>query len=70
MLKDMPCGKVKVTDYEDPVEAAQLKRNAVLTDKLFGFVRCKLATPDKLWTKFGEIPPMFMNRAVPEPAAP
>jgi len=70
MLKDMPCGKQEVTDYEDPVEAAQLTRNAVLTGKLFGFVRCKLPTPKKLWTKFEEMPPIFVNRAVPEQAVP
>jgi len=40
VMKDMPCGKEKVTDYKDPVEAAQLARNTILAGELCGFVKC------------------------------
>ena len=68
MLKDMPCGNEKVTDYEDPENAASWVKNAILKGKLFGFVKCKLATPKALWAKFEEMPPIFVNREVPEAA--
>ena len=70
MLKDMPCGKEEVTDYEDPVNAVPLIQKAVLSEKLFGFVKCKLTTPRHLWPKFEEMPPLFVNREVPEAAVP
>ena len=70
MLKDMPCGKEKVTDYEDPAQAAPIIKDAVLNGQLFGFVKCKLATPKNLWTKYEEMPPIFVNREVPEAAVP
>ena len=68
MLNDMPCGKKKVTDYEDPVLAAMELKNAIINGKLFGFVKRKLATPKTLWTKFEEMPPTFVNREVLEAA--
>jgi len=52
MLNDMPCGKEKVIDYEDTVLAAIELKNAIINGKLFGFVKCKLATPKTPWTKF------------------
>ena len=70
MLQDMPCGKEKVTDYKDPVQAAIKLKNAITNGKLFGFVKCKLATPRDLWAKFEEMPPIFVNREVPEAAVP
>jgi len=70
MLKDMPCGKQKVTDYEDPAQVAPIIKDAVLNGQLFGFVKCKLATPKNLWSKFEEMPPIFVNREVPEAAVP
>ena len=70
MLNDMPCGKEKVIDYEDPVLAAIELKNAIINGKLFGFVKCKLATPKILWTKFEEMPPIFVNREVLETAVP
>ena len=48
MLQDMPCGKEKVTDYEDPVQAAIELKNAIINGNLFGFVKCELATPKDL----------------------
>jgi len=66
----MPCGKEKETDNENPVQAAPIIKNAVLNRQLFGFVKCKLATPNHLWTKFEEMPPIFVNREVPEAALP
>lgn len=69
MLNDMPCGK-DVTDYENPVQAAPIIKNAVLNCQLLGFVKCKLATPQNLWTKFEEMPPIFVNREVAEAAVP
>jgi len=33
-------------------------------------VKCKLATPKTLWTKFEEMPPIFVNREVLEAAVP
>jgi len=54
MLNDIPCGKEKVIDYEDPVLAAIELKNAIINENLFGFVKCKLATPKTLWTKFEE----------------
>jgi len=68
MLNDMPCGKEKVTDYKDPVQAAIELRNTIINGKLFGFVKCKLATPQHLWAKFKEMTPIFVNREVPEAA--
>ena len=47
MLNDMPCGKKKVIDYEVPVLAAIELKNAIINGKLFGFVKCKLATQKK-----------------------
>ena len=48
MLNDMPCGKEKVIDYENHVLAATELKNAIINEKLFGFVKCKLATPKTL----------------------
>jgi len=70
MLQYMPCGKEKVTDYEDPVQAAVKLKKAILKGNLFGFMKCKLATPKDLWPKFEEMPPIFVNREVPEAAVP
>jgi len=70
MLKEMPCGKEKVTDYKDPVQIAPIRKNAVLNGQLFGVVKCKLATPKNLWTKFEQMPPIFVNREVSEAAVP
>jgi len=70
MLNDMPCGEEKVTDYEDPVLAATTLKNEILTGKLFGFVKCKLVTPQNLWPKFQKMPPIFVNREVAEKAVP
>lgn len=70
MLNDMPCGKKKVTDYEDPLQAAIDLKNAIISGKLFGFVKCKLTTPKALRAKFEEMPPIFVNREVPEEAVP
>jgi len=70
MLNDMPCGKEKAIDYEDPVLAAIEMKTAIINGKLFGFVKCKLATPKILWTKFEEMPPIFVNREVLETAVP
>jgi len=70
MLNDMPCGKEKVIDYEDPVLAATELKTAIINEKLFGFVKCKLATPKTLWAKFEEMPPIFVNREVLEAAVP
>jgi len=58
----------KVTDYEHPVLAATTLKNDILTGKLFGFVKCKLVTPQNLWPKFEEMPPIFVNGEVPEAA--
>ena len=68
MLNDMPRGKEKMTDYKDPVQKAIELKNAIISGKLFGFVKCKLATPKTLWAKFEEMPPIFVNREVPEAA--
>jgi len=70
MLNDMPCGKEKVIDYEEPVLAAIELKNAITNGKLYGFMRCKLAIPKTLWTKFEEMPPIFVNREVLEAAVP
>ena len=59
MLNDMPRGKEKMTDYKDPVQKAIELKNAIISGKLFGFVKCKLATPKTLWAKFEEMPPIF-----------
>jgi len=68
MAKDMPRGKEKVNNYPDPVKAVQQVRSAVLSGTLFGVVKCKLAVPKRLWPKFEEMPPVFVNREVPEAA--
>ena len=70
MLNDMSCGEEKVTHYEDPVLAATTLKNDILTGKRFGFVKCKLVTPQNQWPKFEEMPPIFANREVPEAAVP
>jgi len=70
MLNDMRCGKEKVIDYEDPVLAAIELKNAIVNGKLFRFVKCKLATPKTLWTKFEKMPPIFVNREVLEATVP
>jgi hypothetical protein len=73
MLSDMPCGKEKVTEFEDPVLTPKTRQQitqAILKGKLFGFVKCKLVTPKNLWPKFEEMPPIFVNREVPEAAVP
>ena len=64
MLNDMPCRKEKVIDYEDPVLATTELKNAIINGKLFGFVKCKLATPKTPWAKFEEMPPIFVNLEV------
>jgi len=70
MAKDMSCGKDKVNNYPAPVKAVQQVRSAVLSGKLFGFVKCKFAVPKWLWPKFKEMPPVFVNREIPEAAIP
>lgn len=45
MLLDMPYSKEKETDYEDPIQAAIKLKNVVTAEELFGFVKCRLATP-------------------------
>jgi len=70
MLNGMSCGKEKVIDYEDPVLAAIELKNAIINGKLFRFVKCKLATPKTLLTKFEEMPPIFVNREVLEAPVP
>ena len=63
MLKDMPCGKEKVIDYKDPEKAALCVRKAVFEGKLFRFVKCKPAAPEHLWSKFEEMPPIFVKKS-------
>jgi hypothetical protein len=70
MLQDMPCGKDTVTNFSDPRTAAQTVERRVLSGELFGFVKCKLSVPQNLWAKFEEMPPIFLNREVPEEAVP
>jgi len=70
MLNGMPCRKEKVIDNENPVQASPIIKNAVLSGQLFGFVKCKLATPNHLWTKFEDMSPIFVNREVPEATVP
>jgi len=71
MAKDMPCRKEKVNkNYPDPVKEVQQVRSAVLSGMLFGFVNSKLNVSKWLWPKFKEMPPVFVNREVPETAIP
>jgi hypothetical protein len=72
MLQDMPAGEEAVIEIAYPKAAWLLTsvRARVLSGQLFGFVKCKIGVPRTLWKKFEEMPPLFINRKVPEAAVP
>ena len=66
MLYDMPCGPGRVVHYEDPWQAAQELPFKLMSGQWFGFAEVDIKVPRKLWEKFEEFPPFFINRAVPD----
>lgn len=62
MLKDMPCGKVKVVHYQNLAEAASIFTDHLKAGTRFGFAEVDIEIPERLWLKFEEIPPFFFTK--------
>ena len=70
MLHEMPCGLGRVVHYANPVEAAQELPTKLETGHWFGFAEVDIEVPRDLWEQFEELPPLFINRAVPDEGVP
>ena len=72
MLKEMPCGKEKVVNYNDnyQVEVAPILTQRLKQGKWFGFAEVDIKIPEPLWPKFEEMCPFFYNKKVPVEAVP
>ena len=70
MLQEMPCGPGRVSHYEDPWQAAQKLPFKLVTGQWFGFAEVDIEVPRNLWEKFEELPPFFINQAVPDERVP
>ena len=72
MLREMPCGKERVVNYE---EEYQTEDSFILTHMLkegswFGFAEVDIEIPNHLHQKFEEMCPFFYNKVVPFKAVP
>ena len=65
---EMPCGKERYYEVKNPTDIEYIKNfcNNILTDKLFGFCQVDIHTPDNLFEKFEELPPLYVVDIVPE----
>ncbi|KAL9982461.1 hypothetical protein ACROYT_G004507 [Oculina patagonica] len=74
MLENMPCGKEVVRQYAgfEDLEASLLTQKLKHENwgKWFGFAEVDIEIPKKLWKKFEEMPPFFLNKEVPGEAVP
>eukprot|EP00662_Eupelagonemidae_sp_cell21_P036402 gene36402-15539_t len=64
----MPTGKGRVEDVAE--RDREELTNAVLGNKVFGFVQVDIAVPDALRDKFSEMSPLFVNTTIPDGGVP
>jgi len=72
MLREMPCGKGRVVNFDDgfQAQAACVLVNRLKEGKWFGFAEVDIEIPDRLQPKFEEMCPFFYNKKVPGKAVP
>jgi len=81
MLQDMPCGKERVVRYDGGIqtnrgfvskskEGADLLTRRLKEGSWFGFAEVDIEIPKRLWPKFSEMCPFFVNKQVREEAVP
>ena len=70
MAKEMPCGKETVRHFKDPVRTAPVLERNLRNGTWFGFAEVDIEVPQELWPKFEEMPPLFINKEIPEEAMP
>jgi len=72
MLREIPCGKGRVVNYNDEfqAQAARVLVNRLKDGKWFGFAEVDIEIPDRLQPKFEERCPFFYNRKVPAKVVP
>ena len=65
MLQEMPCGKETVVHYEDPQHLSTVESlvSRLRRKQWFGFAEADIEVPRKLWERFEEFPPLFINRS-------
>jgi len=68
----MPCGKERVKYYTDDhqAEAAEVLIRRLKAGEWFGFAKVNIKIPERLWPKFEEMCPFFINKRVPAEAVP
>ena len=70
MAKDMPCGKGEVVHYTDAAAEVPAFTNRMMKGELLGYAEVDIEIPRRLWPKFEEMPPFFINKEVPDEAIP
>ena len=72
MLREMPCGKGRVVQYEEDFKekAEHVLVNRQKEGKWFGFAEVDIEIPEGLRPKFEEMCPFFDSKTVPEKAVP
>lgn len=68
MLRDMPCGKEKVVQYNEPAKAAPIYKESLKAGTWFGFAEVDVEIPKKLRLKFEETPPFLFTKQISEKA--
>ena len=70
MMKEMPCGPGFVQAYQYPEAYARILPQLLSSGEWFGFAEVDIEVPQESWGEFEEIPPIFINRNVPDSAVP
>ena len=72
MLREMPYGKERVKYYTDnrQAEAAEVLILRLKAGEWFGFTEVDIKIPERLWPKFEEMCPFFINKRDPAEAVP
>ena len=69
---EMPCGKEKYMEIEDPYDETMIKRTCdrILSGRLFGFLQVDIEVPEHLMDTFSEFSPLFAVDKIPEEVTP
>ena len=61
---EMPCGKDTLVVNKKPFDQKRIAKFSkdVLKRKVFGFVQVDIEVPDKLYDRFSEMSPLFVNQ--------
>ena len=70
MMKEMPCGPGFVQTYNHPEAYARILPQLISSGEWFGFAEVDIEVLQESWAEFEEIPPLFINRSVPNSAVP